>query len=509
MTDTPRTAVSIREAFLRGETSAADIVEQHLARIADIEPTVDAFLTVCEDQARERARQLDEKLASGAEMGLLAGVPVAVKDNICTRGVRTTCGSKILGDFVPPYDAHVVERLLAEDAVIIGKTNMDEFAMGSSTENSGFKVTRNPWDTGRIPGGSSGGSAAAVAAGMVPLALGSDTGGSIRQPAALCGVVGMKPTYGRVSRYGLVAFASSLDQIGPFARTAEDAALLLQAIAPPDGRDSTCTEREPEDYVEAAADAELTGLRIGVPREFFLEQGTDAEVSAAVAEARRVLEGLGARFTDVSLPHSRIDIEEGKLSSYAVACYYVLCTAEASSNLARYDGVKYGHRSADHEDMIDMYSKTRGEGFGDEVKRRIMLGTYALSSGYYDAYFLKAARVRRLIRRDFDRVFEDADLLFCPTTPTPAFRIGEKTADPLEMYLSDIFTISCNLAGVAGISVPCGFTGAGLPLGMQLMARHWDDSALLRATAAYQQETDHHERLPDPSARHLPNDRAD
>jgi aspartyl-tRNA(Asn)/glutamyl-tRNA(Gln) amidotransferase subunit A len=373
---------------------------------------------------------------------------------------------------------------------------MDEFAMGSSTENSGFKVTKNPWDTGRIPGGSSGGSAAAVAAGMVPLALGSDTGGSIRQPAALCGVVGMKPTYGRVSRYGLVAFASSLDQIGPFARTAEDAALLLQALAPPDGRDSTCTEREPEDYVAAAGETDLTGLRIGLPREFFLEQGSDPEVSAAVAEARRVLEGLGARFTEVSLPHSRIDIEEGKLSSYAVACYYVLCTAEASSNLARYDGVKYGHRSADHEDMIDMYSKTRGEGFGDEVKRRIMLGTYALSSGYYDAYFLKAARVRRLIRRDFDRAFEDVDLLFCPTTPTPAFRIGEKTADPLEMYLSDIFTISCNLAGVAGISVPCGFTGAGLPVGMQLMARHWDDAALLRAAAAYQRETDFHTRSP-------------
>jgi len=497
MSDTPRTAVSIRDAFLGGETSAADIVEEHLSRIAEREPTVHAFLTVCEDEARERARQLDAKRESGAEMGRLAGVPVALKDNICTRGVRTTCGSKILGNFVPPYDAHVVERLLAEDAVIIGKTNMDEFAMGSSTENSGFKVTRNPWDTERIPGGSSGGSAAAVAAGMAPLALGNDTGGSIRQPAALCGVIGMKPTYGRVSRYGLVAFASSLDQIGPFARTAEDAALLLQAIAPPDGRDSTCTEREPEDYVAAAAEPDLGGLRVGVPGEFFLEQGTDPEVSAAIARARRVLEGLGAQFTEVSLPHSRIDVEEGKLSSYAVACYYVLCTAEASSNLARYDGVKYGHRSADHEDMIDMYSKTRGEGFGDEVKRRIMLGTYALSSGYYDAYFLKAARVRRLIRQDFDRAFEDVDLLFCPTTPTPAFRIGEKTADPLEMYLSDIFTISCNLAGAAGVSVPCGFTADGLPVGMQLMAKHWDDAALLRATAAYQRETDFHTKSPE------------
>ncbi len=495
MAEKPRTARAIREAFLSGERSAEEIVEEHLELIARREPAVDAFLTVCEGEARARARTLDRKREGGGEMGLLAGVPVAVKDNICTRGGRTTCASRILEDFVPPYDAHVVERLLAEDAVIIGKTNMDEFAMGSSTENSGYKVTRNPWDPERIPGGSSGGSAAAVAAGMVPLALGSDTGGSVRQPAALCGVLGMKPTYGRVSRYGLIAFASSLDQIGPFARTAEDAALLLQVISAPDERDPTCTRREPEGY-QGALEETLEGLLVGIPEQFFLEEGVDSEVNAALEEARGVLEGLGAEFRDVSLPHSRIDVANGRLSSYAVACYYVLCTAEASSNLARYDGVKYGLRSEDHDDMIDMYRRTRGRGFGDEVKRRIMLGTYALSAGYYEAYFLKAARVRRLIRRDFERAFEEVDVLFAPTSPTPAFRIGEKTDDPLEMYLSDIFTISANLAGIGGISVPCGFAGD-LPVGMQLMGPHWNDSILLKATAAYQRRTDYHVRLPD------------
>ncbi len=485
----------MREDFLDGRRSAAEIVEEYLGLIGLLEPPIDAFLTVCVEEARQRARRLDRKRRNGEEMGLLAGVPVAVKDNICTRGVPTTCASRILENFVPPYDAHVVQRLLAEDAIIIGKTNMDEFAMGSSTENSGFKVTRNPWDVGRIPGGSSGGSAAAVAAGMVPLALGSDTGGSVRQPASLCGVVGMKPTYGRVSRYGLVAFASSLDQIGPFARSIEDAALLLQVVAEPDGRDSTCTEREPEDYLDCLAEG-VEGMTFGVPREFFIEDGIDPAVAAAMEEARGVFEAAGARFRDISLPHSRIDLEGGKLSSYAVACYYVLCTAEASSNLARYDGVKYGLRSGDHQDMVDMYRRTRGQGFGEEVKRRIMLGTYALSSGYYDAYFLKAARVRRLIKEDFDRAFEEVDVLFAPTAPTGAFRIGEKTGDPLEMYLSDIFTISANLAGIPAISVPCGFTAEGLPVGMQLMAGHWRDSLVLRAGAAFQRETDWHRRVP-------------
>jgi aspartyl-tRNA(Asn)/glutamyl-tRNA(Gln) amidotransferase subunit A len=330
---------------------------------------------------------------------------------------------------------------------------------------------------------------------MAPLALGSDTGGSIRQPAALCGVVGMKPTYGRVSRYGLVAFASSLDQIGPFSRTVEDAALLLQVIAAPDSRDSTCTQRPADDYVGAVGRS-VAGMTFGLPREFFMQDGLDGEVARALEGARREYEKLGVRFLDVSLPHSRIDMQSGKLSSFAVACYYVLCTAEASSNLARYDGVKYGHRSKGHADMIEMYARTRGEGFGDEVKRRIMLGTYALSSGYYDAYFLKAARVRRLIKEDFDRAFERADLLFAPTTPTPAFKVGEKTDDPLEMYLSDIFTISCNLAGTCGMSLPCGFTESGLPVGLQLMGRHWDDAALLAAGAAYQRVTDFHTRTP-------------
>jgi len=495
MSEAPKSAARIREEFLNGERTAEDIVEEHLALIEQREPMVDAFLTVTADRARERARELDARRRRGESMGLLAAVPVAVKDNICTSGVRTTCASRILGNFVPPYDAHVVERLLAEDAVIIGKTNMDEFAMGSSTENSGFKITRNPWDRERIPGGSSGGSAAAVAAAMVPVALGSDTGGSIRQPAALCGVVGMKPTYGRVSRYGLVAFGSSLDQIGPLTRTSEDAALVLQAISAPDRRDSTCSDERPPDYL-AALDSGVEGMTFGVPREFFIEDGMDSEMTAAIDEARKIFEGLGVRFVEVSLPHSRVDVEGGRLSSYAVSVYYILANAEASSNLARYDGVKYGHRSRNHGDVIDMYSSTRGEGFGAEVKRRIMLGNYALSSGYYDAYFLKAARVRRLIKEDFDRAFEQADVLFAPTTPTPAFRIGEKTADPLEMYLSDIFTISCDLAGNCGVSVPCGFTAAGLPVGMQLMATHWNEESLLRAAAAYQHATDFHTRTP-------------
>jgi aspartyl-tRNA(Asn)/glutamyl-tRNA(Gln) amidotransferase subunit A len=495
MSSASPTARALRDDFVSGRRTAQSIVEDHLDLIRAREPIVYAFLTVAEEEALARARALDEKRKSGAQMGALAGVPIAVKDNICTRAIPTTCASRILYNFVPPYDAHVVERLLAEDAIIVGKTNMDEFAMGSSTENSGFKVTRNPWDTGRIPGGSSGGSAAAVAAGMVPLAIGSDTGGSIRQPAALCGIVGMKPTYGRVSRYGLVAFASSLDQIGPFSRTVEDGALLLQVIAAPDNRDSTCTQEPPDDY-PAALERPVKGMTFGLPKEFFIQDGLDSEVGRALDEARGQLEKLGVRFVDVSLPHSRIDTEGRKLSSFAVACYYVLCTAEASSNLARYDGVKYGYRSKDHADMIEMYSKTRGEGFGDEVKRRIMLGTYALSSGYYEAYFLKAARVRRLIKDDFDKAFEHVDALFTPTTPAPAFKIDEKTEDPLEMYLSDIFTISANLAGVPGISLPCGFTSGGLPIGMQLMARHWNDAALLTAGAAYQRVTDFHSRMP-------------
>ena len=495
MTDKPQAAQDLNNAFLSGSRTATDIVEEHLHAIESRNPRLDAFLTVMADGARRQAAELDAKKAAGAALGSLAGVPVAVKDNICTRGTRTTCASRILEGFVPPYEAAVVTALNAADAILIGKTNMDEFAMGSSTETSAFQTTKNPWDTDRIPGGSSGGSAAAVAAGMAPLALGSDTGGSIRQPAAFCGVVGMKPTYGRVSRYGLVAFASSFDQIGPFARTVRDAALLLRTIAAPDPRDSTCTRAPVPDYL-AALDGGVDGMTFGMPTEFFIPEGIDAEILRALHEARAVLEKLGARFVDISLPHSRIDVDGDRLSSHAVSVYYILATAEASSNLARYDGVKYGHRSADHADMIDMYSRTRGEGFGAEVKRRIMLGNYALSSGYYDAYFLKAARVRRLIAEDFARAFEQVDVIFAPTTPTPAFRIGEKSADPLSMYMGDIFTISCNLAGVPGLTLPCGFTAGGLPIGMQLMAHHWDEATLLRAGAAYQRETDFHWRVP-------------
>ena len=492
------TAAAIRDAFLKGERSARSIAEEQLALIRQRDDAVGAFLTVLEEEALARADELDRLHAQGATMGRLAGVPVAVKDNICTRGVRTSCASRILASYIPPYDAHVVERLRAEGAVIIGKTNMDEFAMGSSTEISGFQVTRNPWDAGRIPGGSSGGSAAAVGARMAPLALGSDTGGSIRQPAALCGVLGLKPTYGRVSRYGLVAFASSLDQIGPFARTTEDLALLLEVIARPDARDSTCTDRPVPDYA-AALSRPARGMTFGLPKEFFIEHGLDRDVMEALEAARKVYEGLGARFKEVSLPHSRIDVEGGRLSSYAVACYYIVCTAEASSNLARYDGVRYGLRTAERSDIIELYSRSRGEGFGDEVKRRIMLGTHALSSGYYDAYYLKAGKVRRLIKDDFDRAFEQVDLLFTPATPSAAFRIGEKTGDPLAMYLSDIFTISCNLAGIAGMSVPCGFTAGGLPVGLQLMSRPWDEESLLAAAHAYQQVTDWHTRAPSPN----------
>ncbi|MFP4028100.1 MAG: Asp-tRNA(Asn)/Glu-tRNA(Gln) amidotransferase subunit GatA [Candidatus Brocadiia bacterium] len=489
------TALEIRDAFIDGRHSASAIVEEQLDIIHARDEDVGAFLTVLEKEARFRARELDDKRKAGENLGQLAAVPVAVKDNMCTRDVPTTCASRILEDFVPPYNAHVVKRLMDEDAIIIGKTNMDEFAMGSSTENSGFKITHNPWDPDRIPGGSSGGSAAAVAAGMAPMALGSDTGGSVRQPAALCGTLGMKSTYGRVSRYGLVAFASSLDQIGPFARTAQDLAALLQVIAQPDNRDSTCTDAPVPDY-QKLIDAPVTGMTFGIPKEFFPVNGLDPDVRDRVEKAQKLFETLGVQFKDVSLPHSRLDIENEQISSFAVACYYILCTAEASSNLARYDGVRYGHRAENAEDMIDMYRQSRAEGFGDEVKRRIMLGTHALSSGFYDDYYLKAGRVRRLIKQDFDRVWEEVDLLLAPTTPTAAFKIDEKTEDPLEMYLSDVFTISCNLAGICGISVPCGFTEGGLPVGMQLMGPSWAEEDLLVATKSYQEATDWHTERP-------------
>ncbi len=416
----------------------------------------------------------------------LAGVPVAIKDNLCVQGTRTTCSSKILNNYVPPYTATAVQRILDEGGIPIGKTNLDEFAMGSSTENSAFFTTRNPWDLERVPGGSSGGSAAAVAARIAPLALGSDTGGSIRQPAALCGITGFKPTYGRVSRYGLIAFASSLDQIGPFTRTAADAALLTAVMAGKDAYDATSAGKPVEaELFDLQAPASLKGVRIGIPKEYFIP-GTDPEIDRAIRAAIETYRGLGAEIVEVSLPNTE----------HAVAVYYIVATAEASSNLARFDGVHYGHRTSEKAGLVDLYSKSRAEGFGAEVKRRIMLGTYALSSGYYDAYYLKAQKVRSLIRNDFVEAFKKCDAIVSPTSPTPAFKIGEKSADPLSMYLSDIFTISANLAAVPGISIPCGRTVSGLPIGMQLMGEIFDEVRLLKIAAAYQAVTKFHEEAP-------------
>ncbi len=484
MSLTEKTAAELLALQEAGRATAAEIADAFLAAVRDREPAVRAFVHLDESAVRQQAAAVDAKRKAGARLGPLAGVPVALKDVLCTRGVPTTCGSRMLAGFVPPYDAHVVERLKAADAVLIGKTNMDEFAMGSSTENSVTGPTRNPWDPARIPGGSSGGSAAAVAAGFAPLALGTDTGGSIRQPAALCGVVGLKPTYGRVSRYGLVAFASSLDQVGPFARTVADAARLLGVIAGHDPRDSTSVDRPVPAYTKTLNDP-LPGLRIGVPREFFGE-GLDAEVEAAVRAALKEYEKRGATLVDVSLPHS----------PYALAAYYIVAPAEASSNLARYDGMHYGHRTREEADLVGTYAKSRSEGFGPEVKRRVMIGTYVLSSGYKDAYYVKALKVRRLVKRDFDEAFAACDVVAGPTAPTPAFPIGAKADDPLAMYLSDVYTVSANLAGLPGVSVPCGFTKAGLPIGLQLLAPPFEEERLLRAARTYEAATDWHTRRP-------------
>ncbi len=484
MSLTEKTAAELLALQEAGRATAAEIADAFLAAVRNREPAVRAFVHLDESAVRQQAAAVDAKRKAGARLGPLAGVPVALKDVLCTRGVPTTCGSRMLAGFVPPYDAHVVERLKAADAVLIGKTNMDEFAMGSSTENSVTGPTRNPWDPARIPGGSSGGSAAAVAAGFAPLALGTDTGGSIRQPAALCGVVGLKPTYGRVSRYGLVAFASSLDQVGPFARTVADAARLLGVIAGHDPRDSTSVDRPVPAYTKTLNDP-LPGLRIGVPREFFGE-GLDAEVEAAVRAALKEYEKRGATLVDVSLPHS----------PYALAAYYIVAPAEASSNLARYDGMHYGHRTREEADLVGTYAKSRSEGFGPEVKRRVMIGTYVLSSGYKDAYYVKALKVRRLVKRDFDEAFAACDVVAGPTAPTPAFPIGAKADDPLAMYLSDVYTVSANLAGLPGVSVPCGFTKAGLPIGLQLLAPPFEEERLLRAARTYEAATDWHTRRP-------------
>jgi aspartyl-tRNA(Asn)/glutamyl-tRNA(Gln) amidotransferase subunit A len=484
MSDLTRlSAGEIRRKVASREVSAVEVTSAHLARLKAVEPRIDAYLFVLEDRAIERARAVDERIAAGQPAPLLAGVPVAIKDVLDVEGLPTTCGSRILEGYRPPFTATAVRRLEAAGAVLLGKTNMDEFAMGSSTENSAYKKTKNPWDTARVPGGSSGGSAAAVAAGTAALALGTDTGGSIRQPAALCGVVGLKPTYGRVSRYGLVAFASSLDQIGPLARSVEDAALAASVVFGHDPSDATSAPSPVPDFT-AALRGGAKGARIGVPWAF-LEKGVEEGQMARFREALGVLEGAGARLVAVDLPHL----------PHAIATYYIVATAEASSNLARYDGVRYGLRSADPPDLLRLYGETRDLGFGPEVKRRILLGTFVLSSGYYDAYYLRAQKVRTLIRRDFERAFEGCDVVATPTSPTPAFPFGEKTSDPLQMYLADIFTVPANLAGIPGISIPCGLS-EGLPAGLQLLARPFDEEALVRLGAAYQSETDHHRRFP-------------
>ncbi len=478
-----RTAAEIRRRVAAREVSCEDVVRDHLDRIAAREPGLDAFLLVSADRALGRARRLDAALAAGEPAPPLAGVPLAVKDVLHVEGLPTTCGSRALEGYRPPFAATAVGRLEANGAIVVGKTNMDEFAMGSSTENSAWKRTRNPWDRDRVPGGSSGGSAAAVAARMVPVALGTDTGGSIRQPAAFCGVVGLKPTWGRVSRYGLVAFASSLDQIGPLALTVEDAALVSSAVFGHDPRDATSASAPVPDLAGALT-GEARGLRIGVPWRF-LAEGVETETMARFRESVAALESAGATVVEVSLPHL----------PHAIATYYLVATAEASSNLARYDGVRYGRRAPGAHDLKGLYGETRDLGFGAEVKRRIILGTFALSSGYYDAYYLRAQKVRTLIRRDFEAAFGACDLIATPTTPTAAFRLGEKTGDPLQMYLADIFTVPANLAGLPGLSLPCGLAGA-LPVGLQLLGRPFDEATLLRAGAAYQRMTRHHELSP-------------
>ena len=467
----------LHRAIKNRQISSVEIAEAYLRRIRSRDPKVQAFISVGADTLLDEARALDQTLASGKrELGLLTGIPLAVKDNIVTRGMRTTCGSRILEHYVPPYEATSVARLRADGGLILGKTNLDEFAMGSTTENSGFFPTRNPWDLNRVPGGSSGGSAAAVAAMEAPGALGSDTGGSIRLPAAFCGVVGLKPTYGRVSRYGLVAFASSLDQIGPLAHTARDAAMILQVVSGYDPMDSTSARRPVEDYV-AALEGDVRGLRIGLPAEWF-SSGLDRRIEAAVRRAAAKLEAVGCQVVEVDLPHTE----------FAIATYYIIALAEASSNLARYDGMRYGHRSSRIGALEETYRNSRSEGFGDEVKRRIMIGTYVLSAGYYDAYYLKASKVRTLVKEDYCRAFERADVLMGPTAPSLPFRQDDMTADPLEMYLSDVYTVTANLAGIPGVATTCAYTPEGVPIGLQLLGPHFGEGLLLRVAHVLEQE---------------------
>ena len=515
MSWTARSAAELLHDLESRKISSVELTRAYLDQIQQHDAKIKAFLLVDPDASLARAKEIDDRRGAGKPVGKLGGLPVAIKDVICTQGVKTTCASKMLQNFVPPYDATVVKKLKAADAVLIGKTNMDEFAMGGSTENSAYFKTTNPWDISRVPGGSSGGAAACLAAGMAPLSIGTDTGGSIRQPAAFCGVTGLKPTYGRVSRYGLVAFASSLDQIGPLGHSAEDCALLLEVLAGHDPLDSTSANLPTPEYSETVGQP-LKGLKLGLAREYF-SAGLNSEIDTAVRQAVKTYESLGATIKDVSMPNTK----------YGIATYYIIAPSEASSNLARYDGVHYGYRTDEKQmlaglaeeqkryetevnqkklsdldtPLIRLYRQTRAEGFGPEVKRRIMLGTYTLSAGYYDAYYLKALKVRRLIRGDYDRAFAEVDFVVGPTTPSPAFKLGEKTEDPLSMYLEDLYTVSTNLAGIGGISIPCGFTRAnstqaGLPIGLQMQCRPFDEERLLQAAAMYQKATDWHTKRP-------------
>ncbi|HLA48730.1 MAG: aspartyl/glutamyl-tRNA amidotransferase subunit A [Nitrospinae bacterium RIFCSPLOWO2_02_FULL_39_110] len=474
----------LKEKLKKQEISAKELTLDFFKRIERVDKDVHSFITITKNDALKQAEEAEKRIINGDNLPLL-GIPLAIKDLICIKGVRNTCGSKMLSNYIPPYDATVIKKLRESGAVFLGKLNMDEFAMGSSTETSHFGVTRNPWDLKTIPGGSSGGSAAAVAADECAGSLGSDTGGSIRQPAAMCGVVGLKPTYGRVSRFGLVAFASSLDQIGPITKDVTDTAILMNIISGRDPLDSTSADIPVPDFTRSLRN-DVKGLKIGIPKEYFVE-GMDVEVEKSVKDAIELFKRFGAEIKDVSLPHA----------DYAISTYYVIAPAEASSNLARYDGVKYGYRTNNRENLLGMYKKTRQDGFGTEVKRRIMLGTYALSSGYYDAYYLKAQKVRTLIKKDFDEALKICDILLTPTAPTPAFKIGEKFDNPIQMYLSDIFTISINLAGVPAISIPCGFSNKGLPIGLQIIGKHFDEETLIRAAYTFEQNTDYHTKNPE------------
>lgn len=474
----------LREKILNKEINVINLIEYIIKRISELEPKINAFTTFTFDKAREKAKEVQDKIDKGQTVGRLAGIPIGIKDNICTKGIKTTCSSKMLENFIPPYDATVVEKLEAEDAIIIGKLNMDEFAMGSSTESSYFKQTKNPYNLDKVPGGSSGGSAAAISSDMVYMTLGSDTGGSIRQPAALCGCTGLKPTYSAVSRYGLIAFASSLDQIGPIAKDVEDIAITMNVIAGHDCKDTTSSNIVYPDYTKALIN-DVKGLKIGLPKEYFID-GMNKEVRNKVEEAINKLKELGAEIIDISLP----------MTEYALPVYYLIATAEASSNLARYDGIKYGHRTKDYTDLIDLYKQSRTEGFGSEVKRRIMLGTYALSSGYYDAYYKKAQQVRTMIKSDFDKAFDKVDVILTPTVPNTAFKFGEKTTNPIEMYLEDIFTVSINIAGLPAISIPCGLDNSNMPIGLQIIGKAFGEEKIIQTAYTYQQNTTHHKTKP-------------